>query len=25
MHLIIITNKHSIKHSKCYVFEAQDD
>ncbi|EPE0972939.1 hypothetical protein [Salmonella bongori] len=25
MHLIIIINKHSIKHSKCYVFEAQDD
>ncbi|WP_423825296.1 hypothetical protein [Salmonella bongori] len=25
MHLIIIINEHSIKHSKCYVFEAQDD
>ncbi|EPE3711360.1 hypothetical protein ACUIK9_001526 [Salmonella enterica subsp. enterica serovar Brandenburg] len=25
MHLIIIINKHSIKHSKAYVFEAKDD
>ncbi|EPC2605207.1 hypothetical protein ACWU4V_002506 [Salmonella enterica subsp. enterica serovar Chester] len=25
MHLIIIINKHSIKHSKGYVFEAKDD
>ncbi|WP_420091556.1 hypothetical protein [Salmonella enterica] len=25
MHLIIIINKHSMKHSKGYVFEAKDD
>ncbi|WP_425335212.1 hypothetical protein [Salmonella enterica] len=25
MHLIIIINKHSMKHSKDYVFEAKDD
>ncbi|EPC5992645.1 hypothetical protein ACV2HJ_12300 [Salmonella enterica subsp. enterica serovar Miami] len=25
MHLIIIINEHSIKHSKGYVFEAKDD
>ncbi|EPR1147163.1 hypothetical protein ACU0H3_003522 [Salmonella enterica subsp. enterica serovar Infantis] len=25
MHLIIIINKHSVKHSKGYVFEAKDD
>ncbi|HHR4470200.1 TPA: hypothetical protein ACS53I_003209 [Salmonella enterica] len=25
MHLIIIINKHNIKHSKGYVFEAKDD
>ncbi|EPH4484100.1 hypothetical protein [Salmonella enterica] len=25
MHLIIIINKNSMKHSKGYVFEAKDD
>ncbi|HHR4490374.1 TPA: hypothetical protein ACTNQZ_000125 [Salmonella enterica subsp. enterica serovar Enteritidis] len=25
MHLIIIINKHSMKHSKGYVFEEKDD
>ncbi|EPC6567640.1 hypothetical protein [Salmonella enterica] len=25
MHLIIIINEHSMKHSKGYVFEAKDD
>ncbi|WP_418895916.1 hypothetical protein [Salmonella enterica] len=25
MHLIIIINKHSMKYSKGYVFEAKDD
>ncbi|MGU6389862.1 hypothetical protein [Salmonella enterica] len=25
MHLIIVINKHSMKHSKGYVFEAKDD
>ncbi|HHQ7229215.1 hypothetical protein [Salmonella enterica] len=25
MHLIIIINKHNMKHSKGYVFEAKDD
>ncbi|WP_430344464.1 hypothetical protein [Salmonella enterica] len=25
MHLIIIINKHSMKHSKGYIFEAKDD
>ncbi|HHR8581196.1 TPA: hypothetical protein ACTAD0_003204 [Salmonella enterica subsp. enterica] len=25
MHLIIIINKHGMKHSKGYVFEAKDD
>ncbi|WP_439709926.1 hypothetical protein [Salmonella enterica] len=25
MHLIIIINRHSMKHSKGYVFEAKDD
>ncbi|WP_431520536.1 hypothetical protein [Salmonella enterica] len=25
MHLIIIINKHSMKHSKGYVFEVKDD
>ncbi|EPS9306156.1 hypothetical protein ACVM13_003634 [Salmonella enterica subsp. enterica serovar Worthington] len=25
MQLIIIINKHSMKHSKGYVFEAKDD